>query len=93
MFKVFLDGVYHSTHETFTDACRYARNQAAINQAAYFTVFEAGEDSSIIQEDNLEFMQGVPDYIITPHSTVNTARRASPVLRATTTTAYSSIKH
>lgn len=69
MFKVFLDGVYHSTHTTFTGACRYARQEAATNQKAYFTVFEAGdENEKLLLEDEKEVMKGVPAYIITPHA-------------------------
>ncbi len=51
MFKVYLDGVYHSTHKTFTGACRYARTQAITNQQAYFTVFEAGDESEGLMLD------------------------------------------
>ncbi len=73
MFKVYLNGVYHSTHETFTGACRYARKQANTNQQAYFTVFEAGDNSAqhmtldAEQDAEQEVMKGVPAYIITPH--------------------------
>jgi hypothetical protein len=68
MFKVFLNGVYNSTHETFTGACRYARTQANLNQQAYFTVFEAGDSSEKQMLDaEQEVMKGVPAYIITPH--------------------------
>ena len=74
MFKVFLNGVYHSTHETLTGACRYARTQANLNQQAYFTVFEA-DDKGIKQitldaEQDVEqaVMKGVPAYINTPHA-------------------------
>lgn len=83
MFKVFLDGVYHSTHKTFTDACRHARMEAALNQNAYFTVFEAGEKTSEMElADADEVMLGVPDYIITPHySTETTTRKSSLGLR------------
>ncbi len=82
MFKVFLDGVYHSSHKTFTDACRHARMEAALNQNAYFTVFEAGEEHEHMDAyDNEEIMIGVPDYIITPHSPTHTIRKASLPLR------------
>lgn len=82
MFKVFLDGVYHSSHKTFTDACRHARMEAALNQNAYFTVFEAGEEHEHMDTyDNEEIMIGVPDYIITPHSPTHTIRKVSLPLR------------
>ncbi|WML90312.1 hypothetical protein [Thiothrix lacustris] len=70
MFKVYLNGVYHSSHETFTGACRYARTQANINKYAYFTVFEAGDKSSkeIMMDAEQEVMKGVPAYIITPNA-------------------------
>lgn len=69
MFKVYLDGIYHSTHKTFTGACRHARMEAAKNQQSYFTVFEAGdENEELMQDAEGEIMQGVPDYIIAPHS-------------------------
>lgn len=69
MFNVYLDGAYHSTHKTFTGACRYARMEAAKNQQSYFTVFEAGdENEDILLDGEQEIMQGVPDYIIAPHS-------------------------
>ena len=88
MFKVFLNGVYHSTHETFTAACRHARMQASVNQGAYFTVFEAEVKTQEMQEDSSEMMQGVPDYIITPHQTEAATRRASPVLRINASAHY-----
>lgn len=69
MFNVYLDGSYDSTHETFTNACRYARMQASINQQAYFTVFEAGDtNEKQILDAEREVMKGVPAYIITPHA-------------------------
>lgn len=68
MFTVFLDGVYHSTHNTFTGACQHARKEAQRNQNAYFTVFEAGdENEKLMLDDEKEVMKGVPAYIITPH--------------------------
>lgn len=69
MFKVFLDGTYHSTHKTFAEACRSARQQAARYQHSYFTVFEAGEERDQ-QIDNRDTLCGVPDYIITPTDSV-----------------------
>ncbi len=91
MFKVFLNGVYHSTHDTFTAACRHARMQASVNQGAYFTVFETDANSSENQEDSSEMMQGVPDYIITPHHAETSVRRASPVLRMNASAGYSAV--
>lgn len=80
MFKVFLNGVYNSTHETFTGACRYARTQANLNQQAYFTVFEAGDSSAKQMLDaEQEVMKGVPAYIITPH--VMTPRVVAPAVK------------
>lgn len=68
MFNVYLNGSYHSTHKTFTGACRHARMEAAKNQQAYFTVFEAGDEhEDALLDSEYEIMQGVPDYIITPH--------------------------
>lgn len=90
MFKVYLDGVYHSTHQTFTGACRYARTQASFNQQAYFTVFEAGdENEGLMLDAEKEIMKGVPAYIIAPHAvtsiserrTVGTARLAAAASR------------
>lgn len=87
MFNVFLDGVYQSSHSTFTGACRHARLQAAINRNAYFTVFEAGEKTrQWVNDGSEEIMPGVPDYIIAPYTesgpqTQLNARRRSPVLR------------
>lgn len=79
MFNVYLDGVYHSTHKTFTGACRDARTQAITNQQAYFTVFEAGDESEGLMLDaETEIMQGVPVYIVTPHKVMpNTSERRS----------------
>ncbi|MEN9501573.1 MAG: hypothetical protein RI964_858 [Pseudomonadota bacterium] len=91
MFKVFLDGVYHSTHDTFHAACRHARKQAALNQGSYFTVFETDEKIQLVQEDSSELMLGVPDYIITPHQAETTERRASPVLRMNTSASYAAV--
>lgn len=68
MFNVYLNGHYHSTHETFTGACRHARMEAAKNQQAYFTVFEAGDEHEhALLDSEYAIMKGVPDYIITPH--------------------------
>lgn len=66
MFKVFLDGTYHSTHKTFAEACRNARIQAERYQNAYFTVFEAG-GIDLAFHANSETLCGVPDYIISPN--------------------------
>ena len=70
MFKVFLDGTYHSTHKTFSEACRNARIQAERYQNSYFTVFEAGEEMDRVYHANSDTLCGVPDYIITPHDGV-----------------------
>jgi hypothetical protein len=84
MFKVFLDGTYHSTHKTFAEACRNARIQAERYQNAYFTVFEAGDiDRSF--HANSDTLCGVPDYIISPqdgiaHGAISLAT-ASSLLR------------
>jgi uncharacterized short protein YbdD (DUF466 family) len=76
MFKVFLDGTYHSTHTTFTDACREARIQASVNQNAYFTVFEAGDEAGeLLKKEAEEVMIGVPDYIIFPQTRMATPTR------------------
>jgi hypothetical protein len=68
MFKVFLDGVYHSTHKTFAEACRNAREQADFHQYAYFTVFEAGDEINHSFHANSDTLCGMPDYIITPNN-------------------------
>ncbi len=70
MFKVFLDGTYHSTHKTFAEACRNARIQAERYQNAYFTVFEAGDDIDRAFHANSDTLCGVPDYIISPNDSV-----------------------
>lgn len=70
MFKVFLDGTYHSTHKTFAEACRNARIQAARFQNSYFTVFEAGDEIDQAFHANSDTLCGVPDYIITPSDSV-----------------------
>ncbi|MEZ5452605.1 MAG: hypothetical protein R3E93_07260 [Thiothrix sp.] len=69
MFNVYLDGVYDSTHQTFTSACRYARQQAVKNQQSYYTVFEAGDEGEemMLLDGERATLQGVPDYIIAPH--------------------------
>ncbi|OQX00027.1 MAG: hypothetical protein BWK73_49470 [Thiothrix lacustris] len=80
MFKVYLDGVYHSTHETFTGACRYARTQANSNKQAYFTVFEAGDSSEqLLLDAEQEVMKGVPAYIITPHGAIQKTAQVTQV--------------
>lgn len=66
MFKVFLDGVYHSTHKTFAEACRNAREQATRHQYAYFTVFEAGDEINHSFHATSDTLCSMPDYIITP---------------------------
>lgn len=80
MFNVYLNGSYHSTHKTFTGACRHARMEAAKNQQAYFTVFEAGDEhESALLDSEYEIMKGVPEYIITPHEVnVATPERSKP---------------
>jgi uncharacterized short protein YbdD (DUF466 family) len=79
MFKVFLDGTYHSTHTTFTNACREARVQASVNQNAYFTVFEAGDEAAeLLKKEAEEVMVGVPDYIIFPQTRVSAPTRKQP---------------
>lgn len=84
MFKVFLDGVYHSSHRTFAEACRNARSQAIRHQHSYFTVFEANADvdSSTADSDTL---YGLPQYIITPNEPISSGAislsRASSLLR------------
>lgn len=70
MFKVFLDGTYHSTHKTFAEACRNARTQAERYQNSYFTVFEAGEDIEHTFYASSDTLCGVPDYIISPHDSI-----------------------
>lgn len=70
MFKVFLDGIYHSTYKSFAEACRNARIQSARYQHSYFTVFEAGEETDQPLHANSDTLCGVPDYIITPVDTV-----------------------
>ncbi len=67
MFKVFLDGTYHSTHKTFAEACSNARIQSARYQHSYFTVFEAGEEIDLAYHASSDTLCGVPDYIITPN--------------------------
>ena len=69
MFNVYLDGVYDSTHQTFTSACRYARQQAVKHQQSYYTVFEAGDEGEemMLLDGERATLQGVPDYIIAPH--------------------------
>lgn len=80
MFKVFLDGTYHSTHTTFTNACREARIQASENQNAYFTVFEAGDEAGeLLKKEAGEVMVGVPDYIIFPQTQAATPIRNKAV--------------
>ncbi len=81
MFKVYLDGIYHSTHDTFTGACRYARTQANVNNQAYFTVFEAGDsnEQQLLDDAEQAVMKGVPAYIITPHAVV--VQAAAPVAK------------
>lgn len=67
MFKVYINGICHSTHSTFTGACRHARIEAAKHQHAYFTVFEADDmDEPDMMDDEDGLMYGVPAYIITP---------------------------
>lgn len=84
MFKVYLDGVYHSTHETFTGACRYARTQANSNKQAYFTVFEAGDSSEqLLLDAEQEVMKGVPAYIITPHGAIQETVKVAKVTQVT----------
>ena len=70
MFKVFLDGVFHSTHSTYVEACRNARIQASRYKNSYFTVFEApaGMDNVATDSDTL---CGLPQYIITPNDAVS----------------------
>lgn len=70
MFKVFLDGTYHSTHKTFAEACRHARIQAERYQNAYFTVFDAGSEIDRADHANCDTLCGVPDYIISPSDSV-----------------------
>lgn len=90
MFKVYLDGVYHSTHQTFTGACRLARMEAAQNQQSYFTVFEAGdENEDFLLDNDSEIMNGVPDYIIAPHTAVPDAHASRKVGVATLAAAAS----
>lgn len=90
MFNVYLDGVYHSTHQTFTGACRHARMEAASNQQSYFTVFEAGDESEDLLLDNeKEVMKGVPDYIIAPHTVASTSHDQRKVGVATLAAAAS----
>ena len=86
MFKVFLDGTYHSTHKTFSEACRNARIQADRYQNSYFTVFEAGEEMDLAYHANSDTLCGVPDYIITPndgiaHGAISLGSSASSLLR------------
>lgn len=38
MFSLLRNGVHHSAHETYADACKLARMQAARDKQAYFTV-------------------------------------------------------
>ncbi|MEZ5452604.1 MAG: hypothetical protein R3E93_07255 [Thiothrix sp.] len=70
MFKVFLDGTYHSTHRTFAEACRNARIQSERYQHSYFTVFEAMDEIGHPFHANSDTLCGVPDYIITPSENV-----------------------
>jgi hypothetical protein len=86
MFKVYLDGIYHSTHDTFTGACRYARTQANVNNQAYFTVFEAGDsnEQQLLDDAEQAVMKGVPAYIITPNAAV--VQAAAPVAKVTQVT-------
>lgn len=79
MFKVFVDGVYHSTYGTFAEACRQAHNQAALHHNSYFTVFAAGETGGQPVGDS-GTLKGVPDYIITPRGKM--ACRAGELGRA-----------
>ncbi|UJS23897.1 hypothetical protein [Thiothrix winogradskyi] len=40
MFKVFREGVQHSHHSSYEDACRQARIQAEKDQVGIYDVFE-----------------------------------------------------
>ncbi|OQX16080.1 MAG: hypothetical protein BWK73_05200 [Thiothrix lacustris] len=74
MFKVYINGSFDSTHETLSNACRYARTQAILDQHAYVTVFAAGKSTKPGLDTEKAMMKGVPAYIITPHARAITAQ-------------------
>lgn len=40
MFKILRDGINHSSHETYAEACQYARMEAAKEKSGEFIVYE-----------------------------------------------------
>lgn len=75
MFKVYINGSFDSTHETLSNACRYARTQAILDQRAYVTVFAEGKGTKPTIDTERAVMKGVPAYIITPHVRTITENR------------------
>ena len=43
MFKILRDGVHHSIHKTYEEACHHARMSAAKDKAGSFIVHEFGD--------------------------------------------------
>ncbi len=66
MFKVFRNGVQHSTHQYYGDACKHARMQAAKDRQAYYTVHEVQGSETSKPLYKADSMQGLPAYIVQP---------------------------
>lgn len=87
MFKVFRNGIHHSSHTNYADACRLARMQAARDRQAYYTVHETQGDGAGKPLYKADAMQGFPAYIVQPM----TPRAA--MLETSTGTSYTQPGH
>lgn len=72
MFNLFLDGVYHSSHSSFAEACRNAREQSVRYHNAYCTVFDNSGEHTREADPGENTFCGLPDYIITPQTPLAT---------------------
>lgn len=63
MFKVFRNGVHHSVHGCYADACRLARIQAGKDRQAYFTVHGCDTGKPLYKADAI---RGLVTFIVSP---------------------------